>query len=59
MVFINPTTLSIMGIFRHAGFSKPVVVTTEYIDLVGKGRTSNSIMSASGHPMELPRGMLN
>jgi hypothetical protein len=48
MVFLNPTTLSITGIFRHPQIAKPVVVTPEYIDVIGKIRTMNSIFGPAG-----------
>lgn len=44
IVLLNPTTLSIIGVFRHPKIPRPVVVTPEYIDIAGSIRTSNSIM---------------
>jgi hypothetical protein len=51
IVFLNPTTLSITGIFRHSGIRKPVVITPEYIDIAGSIRTSNSVMGPAGNSM--------
>jgi hypothetical protein len=46
IVFLNPTTLSVTGIFRHAGIPRPVIVTQDYMDM-GRLRGSQSIMGGA------------
>jgi hypothetical protein len=49
IVFLNPTTLSLTGVFRHAGVL-PVVVTKDYLD-IGSNRMSSSILGPAGLSM--------
>jgi hypothetical protein len=51
MIFLNPTTLSLTGTFRHAGILRPVVVTQDYLDVAGGVRMSKSIMGPAGRSM--------
>jgi hypothetical protein len=51
MVFLNPSTLSLTGTFRHAGIPKPVVITKDYLDVTGNIRMSNSVMGPAGKSM--------
>jgi hypothetical protein len=50
IVFLNQTTLSITGIFRHAGVPRPVVVTDDYMDMSGM-RLSHNILGPAGRAM--------
>jgi hypothetical protein len=41
VVFVNPTTLSVSGVFRHPQLSTPIIITDEYMQ-IGRGRVSGS-----------------
>ncbi len=41
ITFLNRTTISVTGIFRHASLARPVIVTPEYADLGGPRLTGN------------------
>jgi hypothetical protein len=43
LIFLNPTTISVTGIFRHARLKNPVIVTPEYLDAGNGNRIGYSI----------------
>jgi len=48
MVLLNPTTLSLTGVFRHAGIANPVVVNQDEINISGRIRMRSSVMGSAG-----------
>jgi hypothetical protein len=48
LTFLNPTSISLTGIFRHAGVD-PVIVTSEYMQLPGNNRMAQMAFSGGAN----------